>query len=70
MPIKLYLRRKRRDDQAPVEEPEPAPPPRKKKDRSKKQEMDVSKLPFKTTITDDDLRRGESPFESELWKDL
>jgi GTP-binding protein len=70
VPIKLYLRRKRRDDQAPVEEPEPAPPPRKKKDRSKKQEMDVSKLPFKTTITDDDLRRGESPFESELWKDL
>jgi GTP-binding protein len=70
VPIKLHLRRKRRDDQAPVEEPEPAPPPRKKKERSKKQEMDVSKLPFKTTITDDDLRRGESPYESELWKDL
>src|SRR5262249_27389009 len=33
IPIKLYLRRKRREDQAPVEEPEQDAAPRKKKDR-------------------------------------
>jgi hypothetical protein len=28
------------------------------------------KLPFKTTVSDKDLRRGDSPYESDLWKDL
>ncbi len=64
VPIKMHLRRKRRDDQVPVIEPEDAAP------RKKKPKIDVSKLPFKTNVTDDDLRGGDNPYESELWKDL
>jgi GTP-binding protein len=73
VPIKLYLRRKQREDEVPVEEPKKvieAPPRKKKKTRPRKPDVDVSGLPFKTKVTDDDLRRGDSPYESELWKDL
>ncbi len=41
----------------------------KKKPR-KKVETDPGKLPFKTTVNDKELKRGESPYESDLWKDL
>jgi GTP-binding protein len=73
VPIKLYLRKRTREDAPPIEETPrqtaaPAPKPKKKKPR--KAEADPSKLPFKTTVSDKELKRGESPYESDLWKDL
>jgi GTP-binding protein len=75
VPIKLYLRRKRREDQPPSAEPErqaeeAAPPPRTARERRRKKEVDVSKLSFRTIVTEDDLAPQENPYESELWKDL
>jgi GTP-binding protein len=67
VPIKLYLRRKRRED-APAPEEGEAPAAGRKKKRSRP-EVDVSGLPFKTKVSDEDLDR-KSPYESELWKDL
>jgi GTP-binding protein len=63
VPIRLYLRRKRRDDQEPVEE---APA----KERPRKPEVDLSGLSFKTSVTDEDVQRDVKGSESELWKDL
>ncbi len=67
VPIKLYLRRKQAGDEQPAdEEPADSSKPRK---RLPKPEKDVSGLKFKTTL-DDDEAGGDSPYESELWKDL
>jgi GTP-binding protein len=75
VPIRLHLRRKAREDRAPSEETpsemQVAPPPgRKGKGKGRKPKLDVSGLPFKTTVTDEEARRGDSPYESELWTDL
>jgi GTP-binding protein len=71
LPIKLYLRKKNREDTPPVDEAppqsKPAPKPKKK---PRKPAPDASKLRFKTTVSDKELRRGESPYESDVWKDL
>ena len=69
VPVKLYLRRKQREDQPPSDEPVVSPEPSKPKKRLPKPEKDVSGLKFKTTLEDDDTG-GDSPYESELWKDL
>jgi GTP-binding protein len=63
--IKLYLRRKNREDAVP-EEGLDAP---LKKKRGRRAEPDLSGLKFKTRVTDDELRKG-SPYESDLWKDI
>ena len=71
VPIKLYLRRKRRQDEPPPDAVEPAPkakapqPPRPHEPAT-----DLSELEFRTTLTDDDLDRDSGHYESELWKDL
>ncbi len=73
MPIKLYLRKRNREDAPPtdVAAPQPASAPKsKKKPKPRKGENDPAKLPFKTTVSDKDLRRGDSPYESDVWKDL
>jgi GTP-binding protein len=67
VPIKLYLRKKQEGDEQPADE-EPADPSKKRK-RLPKPEKDVSGLKFQTTL-DDDEAGGDSPYESELWKDL
>jgi GTP-binding protein len=70
VPIKLYLRRKRRDDKPPAEEPPPvaeAPPPR---ETPRKPKLDVSSLTFRTTVSDEELERESKHYESDLWKDL
>jgi GTP-binding protein len=69
VPIKLYMRRKQREDQEPTDEPLAEPEIKRSKKRPPKPEKDVSGLKFKTTLDDDDTK-GESPYESELWKDL
>jgi GTP-binding protein len=78
VPIKLYLRRKQREDQAapdePVEAPAaeatPTPPRSKKKDRPRKPAGEGADLPFTTSLDDEELRRPDNPYESGLWKDL
>ena len=72
VPIKLYLRHKRREDPAEVGAGETlagadlggagAAPPTK-------EEIDVADLAFRTDLTEEDLR-DRRKFESELWKDL
>jgi GTP-binding protein len=69
VPAKLYLRRKHRDDQPPVDEPTPMPEPPQSRKRLPQPEKDVSGLQFKTTL-DDEESGGDSPYESELWKDI
>jgi GTPase len=70
VPVKLYLRNKRRGGAAPAEggdgEAEAAPKARK----GRKGDVDVSGLPFKTTLTDEEAQPRKSPYESELWKDI
>jgi GTP-binding protein len=69
VPIKLYLRSKQREDEEPVDEPQtPVDPPGRKK-RLPKPEKDVAGLKFTTSLDEDDTG-GDSPYESELWKDL
>jgi GTP-binding protein len=86
VPIKLYLRQKRREEgpdpedapqkaagRAPPDRVVPAarqeaPPARRK--QARKPEVDVSGLPFKTTLSEDELEGKGSPYESELWKDI
>ena len=78
VPIKMYLRRKNREEQLTPEEralarkekPAEEPAGRKGKGRSRKPKVDVSKLPFKTKVTDEETRRDGNPYESELWTDL
>jgi GTPase len=69
VPVKLYLRRKQREDEPPSDEPTTPVEPTKSKRRLPKPEKDVSGLKFKTTL-DDEEAGGDSPYESELWKDL
>jgi GTP-binding protein len=75
VPIKLHLRRRVREDQGPGDKPDAPPaaearPADKGKDRRRKPEPDVSGLPFRTSVSDDEARRGDNPYESELWTDL
>jgi hypothetical protein len=78
IPIKMYLRQRRRDDAPPIEEQEDSlleetileaeaePSPRGK--RRKRKEVDVSGLDFRTSVSEEDL---ESPhYDTELWQDL
>lgn len=75
--IKLHLRQRKREDvpgaegdtpSAQASTPAPAnPQPRKKKARPP---VDVSGLPFTTTVSDDEVEGKNSPYESELWRDI
>jgi GTP-binding protein len=67
VPIKMYLRHKRRTEQPPPEEPE-APPP--EKPVKKKTDVDLSGLKFRSTLSDEELEREGGRYESELWNDL
>ncbi|HXG08537.1 MAG TPA: ribosome biogenesis GTPase Der [Gemmataceae bacterium] len=62
VPIKLYLRRKHREDQ----------PPSDKDDRGtpSKPPVDLSGLDFQTEVSDDEVKHQGDHYESELWKDL
>ena len=79
VPIKLYLRRRQREDpsspelteETPVVEAKtPAPKDRKKKQRRGKQSVDGSGVPFSTAKDAKKQRRSDDPYESELWKDI
>jgi GTPase len=84
--IKLHLRHKRRDEQAPEDTdehpavpteaeqeavPEPPPePPPEPKRKRRQRNTDLSGLEFRTNVTDEELERDGKNYESELWKDL
>ena len=78
MPIKLYLRRKNREEQPTPEErawrkgklAEESGRQGQGQGRTRRPKVDVSKLPFQTDVTDEETRRDGSPYESELWTDL
>jgi GTPase len=80
VPIKLYLRRKNREDQPNAEERAEervrqkghrvSKEKAKDKERTRKPKADAAKLPFKTKVTDEETRRDGNPYESELWTDL
>ena len=72
VPIKLYLRRRSREDQVPPEAGEGTRADGKQakgRKRPGKPPVDVSGLPFKTNVTEEENDR-DSPYDSELWKDL
>src|SRR5205823_11079843 len=64
VPIKLYLRHKRREEQPPGEAEEPAETPQGKGKRGKK--VDLSRLKFQTDVTDEELERDRGHYDSEL----
>jgi GTPase len=68
VPIKLYLREKRRGDRIDLEQPETLPQETPAKAGPPPETLDLSKLQFQTEVTEEDLKRGD--YESELWKDL
>src|SRR5260221_1600781 len=72
VPIKLYLRRKRREEQMPAEEKKPIQPVEepKGKESRRKSKLDVSALTFRTTVSEEELKKQIDHYESELWKDL
>jgi GTP-binding protein len=65
VPIKMYLRHKRRTEQLPLEEADSD-----QAAESKKKAPDLSHLDFRSTITDEELEREAPNYESELWNDL
>jgi GTP-binding protein len=68
VPIKLYLRQKRREDQPPIEEAET---PKALPDKGKLEPSpDLSGLVFRTNVTDEELESQSGHYDSELWKDL
>jgi GTP-binding protein len=66
VPIKLYLRHKRREERPPGGAEEDASASKEK--RGKK--VDISHLKFQTDVTEDELERDRGRYDSELWKDL
>jgi GTP-binding protein len=67
VPIKMFLRHKRRQDQPPVEEP---PAEAETKRREREPVVDLSGLEFRTAVTDEELKGQGGHYEPELWKDL
>lgn len=65
VPIKLYLRAKQRGELIPTGEP--APKAKAEPTKKKSPQADMSKLRFKSKITDEDRKHIG---ESELWRDL
>jgi GTPase len=71
VPIKLYLRQKRREEQPPPVPGERAEPERKRGAKEKRgKKVDLSRLKFQTDVTEEELKRDKGRYESELWKDL
>ncbi|HEV3444637.1 MAG TPA: ribosome biogenesis GTPase Der [Gemmataceae bacterium] len=64
VPIKLYLRHKRRGEPIPeVKEETAKTPPRRAG-------VDVSKLKFRSNVSDEEMKQESEKYDSELWKDL
>jgi GTPase len=66
VPIKLFLRAKKRDATPALEEHESDA----RKRKSKQPKPDLSGLRFKSSVSDDEIEREAKQYESELWRDL
>jgi GTP-binding protein len=70
VPIKLHLRRKRRGEAVPEEELDaPLATTESPGEHARKRKVDVKNLRFKTSVNDDDVKRGGYN-DSDLWRDL
>jgi GTP-binding protein len=73
VPIKLHLRAKKRDEVPPTEDTvlETGPRPAKRPRPAKAAKPDLSKLRFKSDVSDEEVEReAKRGAESELWRDL
>jgi GTP-binding protein len=70
--IRLHLRQRKRDEGPAVDEPGEQPAPVRRGTRKKKQHpaVDVSGLPFRTQLEENEQPGKGSPYESELWRDI
>jgi len=69
VPLKLYLRRRRREDRPPTEESE-MPQAEQKPVRRKEPGTDLSNLKFRSSLSEEEIEQEKGRYESELWKDL
>jgi GTP-binding protein len=67
VPIKVFLRAKKRDATAALDD---AVEPNSGKGRSKGPKPDLSGLRFKSSVSEDEIEREAKQYESELWRDL
>ena len=73
VPVKLYLRHRRREDQVPLED---SPVPKENKPAPRKEEPSarittaLSTLKFKSSVSDEEMERDRSKYDSELWRDM
>jgi GTP-binding protein len=71
--IKMYLRQRKREDVPPVDE-EAAQKRKRREQRSerkkKRPSVDVSGLPFRTQLDENEQPGKGSSYESELWQDI
>ena len=65
VPIKLYLRHKRRGEEVPAQQEET-----KDQATARRTGIDVSKLKFQSSVSDDEVKGESDKYDSELWKDL
>jgi GTPase len=69
VPIKLFLRAKKRGATPPADEAADLlgqPGPKRKKETK----PDLSGLKFKSSVSDEEMEKGAREFESDLWRDL
>jgi GTP-binding protein len=69
VPIRLHLRLRHREDQAPAEETKPAAPAKEPR-KSRKARSDVTELQFRSKVTEEELQRDRDKYDSDLWKDI
>jgi GTP-binding protein len=69
VPIKMYLRHKRREEQPPEEATATTEATKTREQRRKPKDLDVSRLKFQTEVSDEELRDPKR-YDSELWQDL
>jgi GTP-binding protein len=67
VPVKLFLRAKKREAIAALEDAT-EPEPRKRKPKGPK--PDLSGLRFKSSVSEEEIEREAKQYESELWRDL
>jgi GTP-binding protein len=70
VPIKLYLRHKRKEGEPAEEAAEAIEDQGADKQKSKKRKKDVPELEFRSKVSDEELKRDSGHYESELWKDI
>ncbi len=74
IPIKLFLRRRSRGEALPVEEPETTrqekPTEEARPSRRARRKLDVSKLDFRTSVSEEEVNKQGKHYDSELWRDL